>query len=82
MRKAATGALIALIAGAGNTRAGDFADSVVAYAPAPGQFINNGATNNPALALGAPIAMGTLQGSATGILSLGGFGGSVTLKFE
>jgi hypothetical protein len=82
VRRATAGALLALIAGAGNTRAGDFADSVVAYAPAPGQFINNPATNDPALALGAPSALGTLQGSGTGVVSLGGFGGSITLKFD
>lgn len=62
--------------------AGDFADAVVSYAPAPGQFVNNALYNNPARALGAPIGGGTLAADNTKVVSLGGFGGSITLKFN
>lgn len=74
--------LLAGACGGGVARAGDFADAVVAYAPAPGQFINNANTNDPSRALGAPLGAGTLAGSGTEIVSLGGFGGSITLSFS
>lgn len=63
-------------------RAGDFADAVVEFAPAPGQFINNPSYNQPSRALGAPLGAGTLHGDGTDVVSLGGFGGSITLKFN
>ncbi|MBL8745125.1 MAG: hypothetical protein JNK58_02080 [Phycisphaerae bacterium] len=61
--------------------AGDFADEVVSYSPAPGQFVNNPLYNNPARALGPPAAGGTLAGDNSKAVTLGGFGGSIVLRF-
>lgn len=57
-----------------------FASEVVGYSPAPGQFVNNPALNDPTAALGAPT--GGLPGEpvTTDVVTLGGFGGSITLK--
>jgi hypothetical protein len=63
-------------------RAGEFADAVAAYAPAPGQFVNTAAYNDPARALGAPVGGGTLAGDTSKVVTLGGFGGSITLRFS
>lgn len=63
-------------------RGGDFADSVVAYAPAPGQFVNNALYNNPGRALGAPVGGGTASADNSKLVSLGGFGGTITLRFS
>jgi len=62
--------------------AGDFADSVVEYRPAPGQFINSALFNDPARALGAPVGSGTATPSNAKVVSLGGFGGSITVGFS
>ena len=64
----------------------DFASEVVEYRPAPGQFVNGPGPlgevfNDPAAALGAPIGGGTSAPDNSKLLSLGGFGGSVTLRF-
>jgi hypothetical protein len=76
--------LLATLAAAA-AHAGDpsfwFAGEVIDFTPAPGQFVNNPLLNNPANALGAPV--GGLPGEpvTSDIVSLGGFGGSITLKF-
>ena len=62
--------------------AGDFADRVVDYSPAPGQFINNPQFNDPSRALGPPVGGGTDAADNTKLVSLGGFGGSITLAFD
>ena len=62
-------------------RAEDFASQVINYTPAPGQIVNNATFNNPARALGAPVGGGTLSANNTKVVSLGGFGGSITLRF-
>lgn len=62
--------------------ADDFASAVVSYSPACGQFVNNANYNNPSRALGPPAAGGTLTGDNTKVVSLGGFGGSIILKFD
>ncbi|MEM8834798.1 MAG: hypothetical protein AAGD00_03155 [Planctomycetota bacterium] len=62
--------------------AGDFAAHVLDYAPAPGQFVNNTSFNDPARALGAPVGGGTISADNTSIVTLGGFGGSITLAFD
>src|SRR5690606_29112210 len=59
-----------------------FASRVVDYAPAPGQFVNDPAFNDPARSLGAPIGAGLLTADLTSIVTLGGFGGSLTLAFD
>lgn len=74
-------ALAALTAAAA-ARAADFADTVVSYLPAPGQFINNPVFNDPSRALGPPIGGGTLVQENSKLVSLGGLGGSITLRFN
>ncbi len=59
-----------------------FAATVLDYDPAPGQFVNDPLFNNPALALGSPIGGGTINPDNTSIVTLGGFGGSITLAFD
>lgn len=58
-----------------------FASEVVDYSPAPGQFVNNASLNDPAAALGAPVGGQPGDPSTVEIVTLGGFGGSLTLKF-
>ncbi len=50
-----------------------FGYQVISYLPAPGQFINNTSYNNPANGLGAPDEK---------IVTLGGFGGSITILLD
>jgi len=50
-----------------------FGYQVIKYLPAPGQFINNSSYNNPANALGVPDGK---------LVTLGGFGGSITLLLD
>jgi hypothetical protein len=65
----------------------DFASTVIDYAPAPGQFINGQLTgeglalNDPAAALGPPTGGSLASADNTGVVTLGGFGGSITLGF-
>lgn len=66
----------------GNAVAQPFATRVIEYAPAPGQLVNNPAFNNPARALGAPIGGGTYAPNNSKLVTLGGFGGSITLAFD
>ena len=53
---------------------GQFATGVADYLPAPGQYTN-------ADFIGTPAAANSLVGTNRGLVSLGAFGGSVTLKF-
>jgi hypothetical protein len=59
-----------------------FATRVLEYAPSPGQFVNVAALNDPSRALGPPIGGGTVSPSNTSVVTLGGFGGSITLGFD
>jgi PKD repeat protein len=60
-----------------------FATMMCAYNPAPGQFVNDPQYNDPAKALGQPKGGRTpLQPDNSSIVSLGGFGGSITLAFD
>lgn len=59
-----------------------FAARVVEYAPAPGQFVSNPVFNDPTRALGAPQGGGTSQPNNASVVTLGGFGGSITLAFD
>lgn len=64
-----------------------FATRVLEYRPAPGQFVMLPSAegllfNDPSRALGAPIGGGTLTAGNTKAVTLGGFGGSLTLGFE
>lgn len=74
--------LLYLVAGIARASGGDFASAVIDYSPAPGQFVNNPTYNNPARALGPPVGGGTLAADNTKVVSLGGFGGSITLRFD
>ncbi|MEE9294255.1 MAG: hypothetical protein V3W34_04720, partial [Phycisphaerae bacterium] len=79
-RAAALGiALWACIAAADES---PFAWSVVDYSPAPGQFVNDATFNDPQRALGAPIGGGTLDANNQSQVTLGGFGGSITVSFD
>ena len=72
----------AAAAAAPTTRADDFATRVIAYDPAPGQFVNDQNFNDPKDALGPPYGAGKLSGNNASVVTLGGFGGSITLAFE
>ena len=60
-----------------------FATRVLDYSPAPGQFVQNPQFNDPTRALGPPgIAGGLSAGDNSKCVTLGGFGGSITLGFD
>jgi hypothetical protein len=59
-----------------------FATAVVDFRPAPGQFVQDPDFNNPAAALGRPYASGFADPDNSSLVSLGGFGGSITLAFD
>jgi hypothetical protein len=75
-------------AGAPGAHADPFADRVLAYTPAPGQFVNAPSPftmrifNDPDAALGAPVGGGTAAPDNSKLVTLGGFGGSITLAFD
>ena len=84
------GAAAALAAGAPAPTpalAGDFADAVLEYRPGPGQFVNDpspftgGIFNDPSRALGPPVGGGTTAPDNAKLVTLGSFGGSITLAF-
>lgn len=58
-----------------------FAAQVIEFTPAPGQFVNDPDFNDPARALGRPYAGGFQDPLNSSLVSLGGFGGSITLRF-
>ncbi len=63
--------------------ANPFATRVVAFDAAPGQFVQNALFNNPASALGPPAGAGGLATPDNAkVVSLGSFGGSITLGFS
>ncbi|NOX59255.1 MAG: hypothetical protein GXP29_10405, partial [Planctomycetes bacterium] len=63
-------------------RASDpFASGVLNYDPAPGQFVNESQFNDASKALGAPNGGGSGLGNNLGVVTLGGFGGTITLAF-
>ncbi|MEZ6233912.1 MAG: hypothetical protein R3B68_06960 [Phycisphaerales bacterium] len=59
-----------------------FATQVIAYDPAPGQFVQNPQFNDPTRAVGPPIGGGTIAPDNTKVVTLGGFGGSIVLAFD
>lgn len=70
-------ALVATVASAQSP----FASEVVEFRPAPGQFVQNPLLNDPAAALGAPSPGPTGGPDNNSIVSLGGFGGTLVLRF-
>ncbi len=59
-----------------------FATRVLEYTPAPGQHVALAAFNNPMRALGPPVGGGTSAADNSKLVTLGGFGGSITLGFD
>ncbi len=59
-----------------------FANTVMEFEPAPGQFVNHPDFNDPARALGPPSGGGTSAPNNSSIVSLGGFGGYIVLGFD
>ncbi len=60
-----------------------FATRVLEYSPAPGQFVQNPQFNDPVRALGPPgIAGGLAAADNTKCVTLGGYGGTITLGFD
>lgn len=62
--------------------ASPFATRVLDYSPADGQFVNDPRYNDPRRALGPPVGGGTLSPDNSKLVTLGGFGGSITLGFD
>jgi hypothetical protein len=60
-----------------------FAVSVIDYSPAPGLFYDNPQYNDPNRALGRPYgSTNPYQPDNSSVVTLGGFGGSITLAFD
>ncbi|MFI4854335.1 MAG: hypothetical protein ACIAQF_05075 [Phycisphaerales bacterium JB065] len=79
---AALGGSAAVLFFAALGSASPFATQVLDYTPAPGQNINLSAWNDPFAALGPPNGGGTLSPNNEDLVSIGGFGGSITLGFD
>lgn len=62
--------------------ASDFATAVINFTPAPGQFINDPNFSDPSRAIGPPAGGGLFGADNSKLVSLGGFGGSITLAFS
>ncbi len=73
-------ALLAMSNGA--TAETPFATDVLDFSPAPGQWVNDDFFNDPTAALGAPFPGGLPEPNELTVVSLGGFGGSITLAFD
>jgi|CXWL01.1.fsa_nt_gi hypothetical protein len=71
-----------VFAGSTASAGSPFATRVVAYSPAPGQFVSDPSFNDPAEALGQPEGMGTSDGNNVSVVNLGGFGGYIVLGFD
>lgn len=72
---------------AGDSVGSPFATRVVEYRPAPGQFVMLPSAegiryNDPSKALGPPQGGGTVVAGNAKAVTLGGFGGSITLGFD
>ncbi len=59
-----------------------FAVRIVDYSPAPGQFVRVPDFADPEVTLGPPSGGGTFDADDTSVVTLGGFGGSITLAFD
>ena len=79
-RAAALTSLMVLLSEA---HASEFAAELIECVPAPGQFINDPSFNDPYEALGPPAGNGGTSGAGNvSLMSLGGFGGSIVLRFD
>jgi hypothetical protein len=61
--------------------ASPFATTVLDYSPGPGQNAANALFSDPAAALGPPVGGGSLAADNSKLVTIGGFGGSITLGF-
>ena len=59
-----------------------FAVEVIDYSPAPGYWVNDPNFDDPTEALGPPAGAGLINGATSSIVTLGGFGGAITLAFD
>lgn len=83
MRDLQLATLVALLGSASSVVAqSPFATRVIEYVPAPGQNVQNGQFNDPSRALGAPVGGGTAAADNSKVVTLGGFGGTITLGFD
>lgn len=86
LRSASVRPVLASIAGVVafcNGALAQFATRVISYAPAPGQRVQDALFNDPARALGPPGVQGGLSSPDNSkIVTLGGFGGTITLGFD
>ncbi|MFN0011646.1 MAG: hypothetical protein ACKVS8_08395 [Phycisphaerales bacterium] len=73
---------VTLCLGGSALAASPFATRVIEYLPAPGQNVNNSLLNNPAAALGPPVGGGLSTPDNSKIVTLGAFGGTITLGFD
>ncbi len=73
---------LALVAARSARAEQPYATTVIDFQPAPGQFVNDPLFNDPAAAIGWPIGMDPNIPSNESLVSLGGFGGSLTLAFD
>ncbi len=81
-RRCAVAAAAVLLASGAAAAQPPFATRVLEYRPAPGQLVNNPAFNDPGRALGPPVGGGADAPDNTKLVSLGGFGGSITMGFD
>lgn len=83
MRRKSTATIIVLVAGVCGAFAQDHcATAVIDYSPAPGQFVNDNDFNDPARALGWPAGGDPNVPQNYSLVTLGGFGGTLTLAFD
>ncbi len=82
MRRRRAGAIAAVVAMSAGAASAQVGQSVVEYLPAPGQFVNNAAFNDPTRALGLPVGGGVVAPDNTKLVTLGGFGGTITLRMS
>ena len=59
-----------------------FGAAVISFDPAPGQWVNNPVYFDATRALGSPFGDDPSQPNNGSLVSLGGFGGSITLAFD
>jgi len=59
-----------------------FATEVLEFVPAPGHWVQVPDFSDATVALGPPVGAGTSAGDLSSVVSLGGFGGSITLAFD
>ncbi|MCK4872482.1 MAG: hypothetical protein KAS72_07130 [Phycisphaerales bacterium] len=76
------GVLCIALAACAHAQASDFATIVIDYQPAPGQLINDPLFSDPQQAIGAPVGGGAYESDNSKLVTLGAFGGSITLGFD